>query len=104
MPLLTLLILLVASAELGFDFRVSFLARSSQENPRKKTKSLTKTGDEYVPKGRTGGDKGGKVEPFAYWPLDRKMLNRRTAKQRDARRSLSGIVRSTKVHVRPWKS
>lgn len=41
-----------------------------------------------------GGDVKGKskVEPYAYWPLDRKMLNRRGAKKAEAKHGLSEIV------------
>eukprot|EP00898_Chlorokybus_atmophyticus_P003439 jgi/Chlat1/4096/Chrsp26S04132 len=64
-------------------------------------KGLTQAGEEYRPRKKgTGGDslagKGGKVEPYAYWPLDRKMLNRRDAKKREATRGLSSVVKSTK--------
>lgn len=41
-----------------------------------------------------GGDVKGKssVEPYAYWPLDRKMLNRRSAKKAEAKHGLTDIV------------
>ena len=41
-----------------------------------------------------GGDVKGrsKVEPYAYWPLDRKMLNRRSAKKNEAKHGLTEIV------------
>ena len=41
-----------------------------------------------------GGDVKGKskVEPYAYWPLDRKMLNRRSAKKSEATHGLTEIV------------
>lgn len=38
-----------------------------------------------------------KVEPYAYWPLDRKMLNRRSAKQSSAKRGLDQVVSAAKV-------
>ena len=42
---------------------------------------------------RAGGDvKGGGVEPYAYWPLDRKMLNRRQQKSRGAKKGLQKII------------
>lgn len=37
-----------------------------------------------------------KVEPYAYWPLDRKLLNRRAAKKTDAAKGLSNLVRGAK--------
>ena len=41
-----------------------------------------------------GGDvKGGsKVEPYAYWPLDRKLLNRRPGKTASAKTSLATVI------------
>ena len=37
-----------------------------------------------------------RVEPYAYWPLDRKMLNRRKTKQGQAKRGLATIVDAAK--------
>lgn len=37
------------------------------------------------------------MEPYAYWPLDRKMLNRRSAKQTTAKRGLDQVVNAVKV-------
>ena len=41
-----------------------------------------------------GGDVKGKskVEPYAYWPLDRKMINRRAGKKAEASKGLASIV------------
>lgn len=33
-----------------------------------------------------------KVEPYAYWPLDRKMLNRRAGKTAEAKKGLVGVM------------
>jgi len=33
-----------------------------------------------------------KVEPYAYWPLDRKMLNRRAGKTAEAKKGLVGVI------------
>ena len=54
-------------------------------------------GSRFKSKGGAGGDvKGkGRVEPFAYWPLDRKMLNRRAAKRRSATAELRGVTART---------
>lgn len=38
-----------------------------------------------------------KVEPYAYWPLDRKMLNRRTSKQAAAKKGLSNVLQAAKA-------
>ena len=47
---------------------------------------------------KAGGDVKGssKVEPYAYWPLDRKMLNKRPAKKADAAKGLSRVVQGAK--------
>jgi len=36
------------------------------------------------------------VEPYAYWPLDRKLLNRRQQKTRSAKQGLDRIVTAAK--------
>lgn len=48
-------------------------------------------------KGAKGDTKGAsKVEPYAYWPLDRKMLNRRAGKQAAAKKGLERVVKAAK--------
>lgn len=57
------------------------------------------SGDRFKAKSRgTGGDVKGKsaVEPYAYWPLDRKMLNRRQQKTRSAKQGLDKVVNAAK--------
>ena len=46
-------------------------------------------------KGGAGGDVRGssRVEPYAYWPLDRKLLNRRPGKKAAAEQGLQAVVR-----------
>ena len=34
------------------------------------------------------------MEPYAYWPLDRKLLNRRPGKKAAAEQGLQAVVRS----------
>lgn len=36
------------------------------------------------------------MEPYAYWPLDRKMLNRRAGKQAAAKKGLERVVKAAK--------
>lgn len=49
-------------------------------------------------KGAKGDTKGAsKVEPYAYWPLDRKMLNRRAGKQAAAKKGLERVVKAAKT-------
>lgn len=56
-------------------------------------------GEEYrAGKGKGGGDAQGKkkLEPFAYWPLDPKMLNRREGKRADARKGMADVLKTGK--------
>ena len=49
-------------------------------------------------KGAKGDTKGkSSVEPYAYWQLDRKLLNRRASKQAAAKKGLQGVVRGAKA-------
>ncbi|CAG9462050.1 unnamed protein product [Pedinophyceae sp. YPF-701] len=51
---------------------------------------------------KASGDvkKKGGVEPYAYWPLDRKALNARTGKKRQAREGLDKVVQAVKGGVK----
>lgn len=54
------------------------------------------TGEEYVnKKGTSQGDvkRKGKLDPYAYWPLDQKMLNRREGKKSVARKGLARVLK-----------
>ncbi|KAM0874681.1 hypothetical protein ACQ4PT_037239 [Festuca glaucescens] len=55
------------------------------------------TGHEYTSK-KAGGDlkKKDKMEPYAYWPLDRKLLNRRSDRKASARKGMSSVMKMTK--------
>ncbi|MCO5571961.1 hypothetical protein L7F22_025712 [Adiantum nelumboides] len=56
------------------------------------------TGQEYASKkGARRGDvkQQGKLDPYAYWPLDPKMLNRREGKKAVARKGLASVVKTT---------
>jgi hypothetical protein len=67
-------------------------ARSSRAGP-----GSQHSGERFrATKGGAGGDvkrAGSAVEPYAYWSLDRNMLNRRRSKQRGASGGLAGVVR-----------
>ncbi|OVA08308.1 putative domain NUC173 [Macleaya cordata] len=84
----------------------------SQAGSRKSSNSLTKdqkkrrktsesgwayTGQEYASK-KAGGDlkRKDKLEPYAYWPLDRKMMSRRPEHRAAARKGMASVVRMTK--------
>ena len=78
----------VASHKSGGSHRSSGTQRGQQHS-----------GDRFkAKKAGTGGDvKGGsKVEPYAYWQMDRKMLNRRRGKQAVASKGLAGVVGGAK--------
>ena len=80
----------------GKTKRTTNTNKSTKTNKTTKT-SATHTGDRYKAKG--GGDvrrKGEKLQPYAYWPLDAKLLNRRNSKRGQARDTLSGVVKSSK--------
>jgi len=67
---------------------------------RQRTTHERHSADLYKAKGKTKGDvysKDTKMEPYAYWPLDPKLLNRRNSKKVAAREQLSGVVRSAKA-------
>ncbi|KAK4355750.1 hypothetical protein RND71_024721 [Anisodus tanguticus] len=55
------------------------------------------TGTEYTSK-KAGGDvkRKDKLEPYAYWPLDRKMMSRRPEHRAAARKGMASIVKLTK--------
>ncbi|GKV24693.1 hypothetical protein SLEP1_g34276 [Rubroshorea leprosula] len=73
--------------------------------PKKKTQKRRKTsesgwaytGGEYASK-KGGGDvkRKDKLEPFAYWPLDRKMMSRRPEYHAAARKGMASVVKLTK--------
>eukprot|EP00850_Spirogloea_muscicola_P022198 SM000282S10601 [mRNA] locus=s282:83628:97088:+ [translate_table: standard] len=53
------------------------------------------TGQEYADKrGRAGGDaqRAGRLEPYAFWPLDAKLLNRREGKRAQARSGMASVL------------
>lgn len=71
----------------------------SQSVKKRKTSSSgwAYTGHEYTSK-KAGGDlkKKDKMEPYAYWPLDRKLLNRRSDRKASARKGMSSVMKVTK--------
>ncbi|CAN6239235.1 unnamed protein product [Urochloa humidicola] len=71
----------------------------SQSVKKRKTSSSgwAYTGHEYTSK-KAGGDlkKKDKMEPYAYWPLDRKLLNRRSDRKASARKGMTSVMKVTK--------
>ncbi|KAK7363336.1 hypothetical protein VNO77_05476 [Canavalia gladiata] len=55
------------------------------------------TGKEYASKKAAGDVKRkDKLEPYAYWPLDRKMMSRRPEQRTAARKGMASVVKMTK--------
>ncbi|MED6200947.1 hypothetical protein PIB30_090241 [Stylosanthes scabra] len=55
------------------------------------------TGKEYASKKASGDvNRKDKLEPYAYWPLDRKMMSRRPQQQAAARKGMASVVKITK--------
>lgn len=71
----------------------------SQSMKRRKTadSGWSYTGHDYTSK-KAGGDlkKKDKMEPYAYWPLDRKLLNRRSDRKASARKGMASVMKMTK--------
>ncbi|XAR51105.1 hypothetical protein NMG60_11005643 [Bertholletia excelsa] len=72
---------------------------SQRTQKRRKTSEVgwAYTGSKYASK-KASGDvkKKGKLEPYAYWPLDRKLMSRRPEQRAAARKGMSSVVRMTK--------
>lgn len=73
---------------------------SSKSQKRRKTSDSggwAYTGKEYASKKAVGDVKRkDKLEPYAYWPLDRKMMSRRPEHRAAARKGISSVVKMTK--------
>ena len=72
--------------------RTARTSRTSKSGATMKTNRTSKTHASGKTIVKTKGTK--KLEPFAYWPMDRKMLNRRAAKRKDAKKGLLHVVKS----------
>lgn len=80
----------------------SNLSMNSQRGRKRKKTSKESggwayTGNEYASK-KASGDvrRSGKLEPYAYWPLDRKLLSRRREQKAAARKGMSSVIKLTK--------
>lgn len=53
-----------------------------------------------------GGDVKGKSKhsPYAYWPLDRKMINRRTGKKVEAAKGLASVLQTSQGSLKGSKA
>ncbi|XP_057537036.1 uncharacterized protein LOC130814829 [Amaranthus tricolor] len=72
-------------------------SKKAQKRRKTSDSGWAYTGKEYASK-KARGDvkKKGKLEPYAYWPLDRKMLSRRPEHRAAARKGMSSVVKLTK--------
>ncbi|GAV70952.1 NUC173 domain-containing protein [Cephalotus follicularis] len=79
----------------------SFMSVNSSRKTQKRMKTSESgwayTGSEYASK-KAGGDikRKDKLEPYAYWPLDRKMMSRRPEHRAAARKGMASVVKMTK--------
>ncbi|KAL6277373.1 hypothetical protein ACE6H2_020974 [Prunus campanulata] len=78
----------------------SYLSANSKKTQKRRKTSESgwaATGKEYASK-KAGGDlkRKDKLEPYAYWPLDRKMMSRRPEHRAAARKGISSVVKMTK--------
>lgn len=74
-----------------------FNSRKGEKRRKTTDSGWAYTGSEYSSK-KAGGDlkKKGKLEPYAYWPLDRKMVSRRPEHRAAAMKGMSSVVKMAK--------
>ncbi|XP_042499483.1 RRP12-like protein [Macadamia integrifolia] len=80
----------------------SHLSENTSKQTQKKRRKTSATGWAYIgneySSRKAGGDvkRKGKLEPYAYWPLDRKMLSRRPEQRAAAMKGMASVVKLTK--------
>ncbi|GAY44851.1 hypothetical protein CUMW_085060 [Citrus unshiu] len=79
----------------------SMMSRPSSRKTQKRRKTSESgwayTGSEYASKKASGDVKRkGKLEPYAYWPMDRKLMSRRPEHRAAARKGMASVVKLTK--------
>lgn len=87
----------------GSDARIeagsvkSLNSRKTQKRRKTSNSGWAYTGSEYASK-KAGGDvkRKDKLEPYAYWPLDRKMMSCRPEHRAAARKGMARVVKLTK--------
>uniref|UniRef100_A0A803NT89 RRP12-like protein n=1 Tax=Cannabis sativa TaxID=3483 RepID=A0A803NT89_CANSA len=77
--------------------RRSASTKKTQKRQKTSDSGWAYTGNEYANK-KAGGDlqKKDKLEPYAYWPLDRKMMSRRPEHRASAKKGMASVVKMTK--------
>lgn len=81
------------------EVRSNLSANSRKTQKRRKTSESgwAYTGSEYASKKARGDvNRKDKLEPYAYWPLDRKMMSRRPEHRAAARKGMASVVKLTK--------
>ncbi|PON84609.1 Coatomer beta subunit [Trema orientale] len=75
----------------------SMTSKKTQKRQKTSDSGWAYTGSEYANK-KAGGDvqKKDKLEPYAYWPLDRKMMSRRPEHRAAAKKGMASVVKMTK--------
>lgn len=77
--------------------RVKKTAAAGQKKMKTSETGWAYTGNEYANKKARGDvQKKDKLEPYAYWPLDRKMMSRRPEHRAAARKGMASVVKMTK--------
>ncbi|KAK1287476.1 hypothetical protein QJS10_CPB19g01953 [Acorus calamus] len=87
-----------ARSQTGSHYSGNSTTRAQKKQRRPSSDSgYAYTGNEYTSK-KARGDlkKEGKLEPYAYWPLDRKLLNRREERRATARKGMARVVKLSK--------
>ncbi|KAF8110205.1 hypothetical protein N665_0086s0044 [Sinapis alba] len=85
-----------AKSSKGSRFSVNS-SRKNQKRLKTSESGYAYTGKEYASKKASGDLKRkDKLEPYAYWPLDRKMMSRRPDQRAVAVRGMSSVVKLTK--------
>ncbi|RRT45697.1 hypothetical protein B296_00039846 [Ensete ventricosum] len=76
---------------------LSSLTKTHKKRQKTSDSGWAHPGSEYTNK-KAGGDvkRKDKLEPYAYWPLDRKLLNRRVESRAVARKGMAGVMKLTK--------
>lgn len=84
-----------AKSEAGSHLSVN--SRRKEKRRKMSEAGWAYTGTEYSTK-KAGGDvkRKDKLEPYAYWPLDRKMMSRRPEHRTAARKGMASVVKMTK--------
>ncbi|KAI8020694.1 RRP12-like protein [Camellia lanceoleosa] len=76
---------------------VSMNSQRGQKRRKTSDNGWSYMGSEYASKKARGDVKRkGKLEPYAYWPLDRKMMSRRPEQRAAARKGMASVVKMTK--------